>query len=325
MNRHIINTGIMAFSLIFAVLGCSETPKEPGWQKARVLAEKLDSPSAITTDGEFVYFVTGGTVASLNAGTSGVWKLLIAGGEPTQLFKGFRENENSATLPDTWVLETDEKYLYWASGYIWRTPKDGGESEKITIGTPTKMVLDDGTIYWQNFVGEKMPPVPLHSAPKKGGESKSVTAPLIATGLAIDKDFLYWTQPEGIYRMPKTGGEPMNIYAPQGKQTVRGLAADAEFFYFTEGQGIYDLMKLSKNGGTPIRLAPQVNTAHRFHLDDTHIYFITNYQTFGSALNKVAKSGGEVVQIDTGYLRSFAVGKDKIFVTDGSKVYALEK
>jgi hypothetical protein len=325
MKNQIVTISISGTALLLAAFGCSQSPKEPGWQKARVIAEKLDSPSAITTEGESIYFVTGGTVASLNEGTSGVWKMSVSGGEPTQLFKGVRENERSAILPDTWVLDTDEKYLYWSSGYISRTPKAGGASEKLVPGTPTKMVLDDDTIYWQNFVGESMPPVPLYSAPKKGGEAKPITEPLIASGLAIDKDFLYWAQPEGIFRMSKSGGEQIKVYSPPGEQTVRGLTADAEFFYFAQGSGTYALMKLAKNSGSPVQLAPSINTSHEFYTDDTHIYFITNYQTFSTALNKVGKIGGDVTQIDTGYVKSFTVGKDKIFVTDISKIYALDK
>ena len=36
-------------------------------------------------------------------------------------------------------------------------------------------------------------------------------------------------------------------------------------------------------------------------------------------------AGGEIVQIDSGYPASFTVGKDKIFVTDISRILALDK
>jgi hypothetical protein len=325
MNTRTTNLGVSVISLLLAVLGCSETAKESAWQKAQVVADNLDHPSAITVDGEFIYYVTGGTIASLNEGTSGLWEMPITGGAPTQLFKGVKENERSVTLPDTWVLLTDDKYVYWASGYIWRTPKNGGESEKITIGTPTEMVMDEQNIYWQNYVGEGMPPVPILSAPKTGGDPKPITAPLIRSGLAIDKDFIYWTQNEGIFRMPKTGGEPTKVYSPPDGQVTRGLATDAESFYFAQGSGKHALIKLPKTGGSPVQLAPTINTTHRIVVDDTHVYFVTDYQTFSSAISRAVKSGGEVTQMDTGHVRSFMVSGRKVFISDVSKIYALDK
>ena len=119
-------------AVLVLILDCAETKKSPEWQKAKVLAENVDHPSAITSDADFIYYVTGGTIASLNAGTSGVWKMPLAGGEPVQLFKGYKINENSVILPDTFVLAADEKYVYWSSGAIWRTPKTGGAPPFLT-------------------------------------------------------------------------------------------------------------------------------------------------------------------------------------------------
>jgi hypothetical protein len=178
--------------LLITISGCSQTQKQPEWQKATAITERLDHPTALTTDGEFIYFVTGGTIASLNEDTSGVWKMPLAGGAPVRLFKGFKKNENSVVLPDTFFLATDEKYVYWSSGTIWRTPKAGGESEPITFGMPTEFALDETKIFWHNFGGENAPPTPIFSCAKTGGEAKPVTEPVITSGLAVDKEFLYW-------------------------------------------------------------------------------------------------------------------------------------
>src|SRR5688500_15416149 len=88
-------------TIIGVILGCAESEKKPQWQKAQIFAENLDHPAAIATDENFIYFVTGGTVASLNEGTSGVWKMPLAGGQAIQLFKGVLINERKAILPDT--------------------------------------------------------------------------------------------------------------------------------------------------------------------------------------------------------------------------------
>jgi hypothetical protein len=312
-------------ALLTAVLGCSETAKKPNWPKGQVLAENSDHPSAVTTDDKFVYYVTGGTIASLNAGTSGVWKMPLAGGPPVQLFKGFRVDERNAVLPETFVLTTDEKYVYWSSGAIWRTPKDGGESEKITTGMPTELAIDETKIYWHNFGGENSPPTPIFAVDKKGGEAKAFTEPVITSGLAIDRENLYWTQSDGIYKAAKKSGEKSKIYGPPGKLSLSGLAADETNFYFTQGDGRNALMKIPKQGGEAVRIAPEINTANKFYTDGKFVYFIKNEGTFGSSLNKVASGGGEIVQIDSGYPASFTLGANKIFVTDISKIYALEK
>lgn len=313
----------MILSLL--ILGCSKTQKLPEWQKAQVLAEKQDHPQALTTDGEFLYFITGGTIASLNEGTSGVWKMPLTGGQPIQLFKGFKKSENSVVLPDTFVLGLDEKYVYWSSGAIWRTPKNGGNSEPLTNGMPTELAVDETKIYWHNFGGENSPPTPIYVAEKTGGEAKPLTEPVITSGIVSEKDFIYWAQADGIYKIAKTGGEKSKIYSAPEKQTISGLIADKDNFYFTQGDGRNALFKIAKTGGEAVKIAPGINQAHKFCADETHIYFVVNESSFSTALAKVGKNGGEVSKIDSGYLASFTVAKDKIYVASVDKIYALEK
>ncbi len=312
-------------SILALILGCSEVKKAPEWQKAQTLAEKLDHPQAVTTDDKFIYYVTGGTIASLNEGTSGVWKMPLAGGQSTQLFKGYQIDKDTVILPDTFVLATDDKYVYWSSGTIWRTPKDGGKSEKITTGSPTEMAVDDTKIYWQNFVGEGSPPKPIYSVDKKGGEVKTLTEPIITTGIVVDKDFIYWAQPDGIYKLAKTGGEKVKFYAAPEKQNISGLVSDTNNFYFSQGDGKNVLMKIPKNGGEAVKIAPEINHALKFYTDGKFVYFVKNEGTFGTSLNKVSINGGEVSQLDSGYIASFTVGSDKVFVTDIGNIYSLAK
>jgi Domain of unknown function (DUF5050) len=320
-----LNLILPIMSLLGMILGCSGLKKEPEWQKAQILAENVDHPQAITTDDKFIYYVTGGTIASLNEGTSGVWKMPLAGGPPTQLFKGRQIDKDHVLLPDTFVLEMDEKYVYWSSGTIWRTPKDGGESEQITGGTPTEWALDDAKIYWHNFGGENAPPTPIYVVDKKGGEAKAFTEPVITSGIVADKDFVYWAQLDGIYKMAKTGGEKSKIFSAPEKQFVSGLSTDQDNFYFTLGNGVNALMKLAKKGGEATKIAPEINHVLHFYSDGKFVYFVKNEGTFGTSLNKVAVGGGEITLLDKGYIASFTVGNDKVFVTDIAKIYSLAK
>lgn len=313
------------FTLLLVILGCSQAQKHPEWQKAKVLAEKLDHPNALTADGEFLYFITGGTIASLNEGTSGVWKMPLAGGQPIQLFKGFKKDDKSVVLPDTFFLAVDEKYVYWSSGTIWRTPKTGGESAPITFGSPTDFALDEERIYWHNFGGENAPPTPIYFADKKGGAAKPLTEPLITSGIVADKEFIYWVQTDGIYKISKTGGEKSKIYSALEKQNLSDLIADTDNFYFTQGDGRNALYKLAKSGGEAVKIAPSINHAHQFFVDEYNIYFVLNESSFSAALVKISKNGGEVTKLDSGHIASMTIGKEKIFVSDVQKIYALEK
>ena len=85
------------------------------------------------------------------------------------------------------------------------------------------------------------------------------------------------------------------------------------------------LFKVPKKGGEAVKIAPSINNALHFYADDTNIYFVLNEGTFGTSLNKVSKNGGEITKLDSGYIASYTIGKDKIYVTDIAKIYALGK
>ncbi|MGZ5435922.1 MAG: hypothetical protein ACXWID_17905 [Pyrinomonadaceae bacterium] len=99
---------VLAISLLLlAVLACRSTnqPKAPSWTKAKVLADKEDHPSKIVSDGEAVYFVTGGTVASMNEGTNNIKRISLKEGTVSVLVRGGR------VIPDQ-TLAVDDKFLY---------------------------------------------------------------------------------------------------------------------------------------------------------------------------------------------------------------------
>lgn len=190
---------------------------------------------------------------------------------------------------------------------------------------PTEMILDETNIYWHNFGGEKAPPTPIYIVTKTGGEAKAFTEPVITSGMAIDSNNIYWAQSNGIYKKAKNGGESTKIYSPPEKQSVSGLTADENNLYFTQGDGRNSLWKISKQGGAPQKLAPEINHVHEFYVWGDFVYFIKNVGSFDTSLNKVSTNGGEVIEIDSGYLKSFTVGKDQIFITDVTKIYRLAK
>lgn len=304
------------------VFGCSQTPKDLEWTNAKVLTEKLEDPHLLAVDDKFLYFVTGGHLASLKAGTSGVWKISIEGGQPIQLFKGYQKDEKTVFLPDTFVLAIDKEYVYFAAGYIYRISKEGGEPEQITAGTPTEMVLDEENIYWHNFVGESMPPTPVYSVSKKGGEVKTLTDAVRVIDIAVDQEGFYWAQMDGIYKIGKKSGEKIRVYKAANGSRITGMIIDKDSILLVENNQLFEI---PKTGGNAKIITPNINSVHKFFVDERNVYFVINEGSFGTSLNKVSKSGGEVTKIDSGYFNQYLIGKDKIYISDKARIYELAK
>lgn len=337
-TNHNLSVVILAVGLLLlALLGCRSTRSNPpSWTKAKKLAEKEDHPSKIISDGNYVFYVTGGTVASMNEGTNNIKRISLKDGSVSVLVKGGK------LIPDS-TLAVDEKFLYWSDGgNIMRVPKEGGESEKIIAGAPKpdEMVLDDENIYWLIWGGEGSPPLPVMFAPKKGGEAKRLTPAYPGTsGISIDHDFVYWMTGDGIKKIPKPsgdkpGGDVVEVYHNSSKSPSLGLAQDADNFYFMQmnSNGHSALMKLAQKSGEVTQLAPSINHVFEFIIDDTDVYYFDEIPGTGSfgpiASKKVPKAGGDPVTLDqgqAGWVKYLAVDSKQIYFTDISHVYALSK
>lgn len=332
-HRTLISLVLTLGLFLFVILGCRSTKQSsgPSWAKTKVLSDNEDHPSKIVSDGQSVFFVTGGTIASMNKGTNNIKRISLKDGSISIIVKG------GQIIPDS-TLAVDEKYLYWSDGgNLLRVPKEGGESEKIIARAPkpAEMVIDDENIYWLIWGGEGSPPLPVMFAPKKGGEAKELTPAYPGqSGLSLDDNFVYFMTGDGIKKIPKTGGEVTEVYRNSSKSPSLGLAQDAENFYFCQmnSKGKSALMKMGKKSGEITQLAPAINHTQDFVIDDTHIYYFNDVPGTGSfgpiALKKVAKGGGDPVTIDqgeAGWMRYLAVDSKQIYFTDISKVYALAK
>jgi sugar lactone lactonase YvrE len=331
--RRSSSSGTAVALLLLAILGCrSGTRTEaPSWTKAKKLATNEDHPSKLVSDGNFVYFVTGGTVASMEDGTNNIKKINLKDGSISILVKGGK------LIPDQ-ALAVDDKFLYWSDGgNLMRVPKEGGSSETIIphAPKPDELLMDDENFYWLIWGGEGSPPLPVMSAPKKGGEVKQLTPPQEpSSGLAIDKDFVYWMTGSGIKKIAKTGGEITEVYHNPAKTPSLGLAMDADNFYFMQmnGKGHSALMKLGKKDGVLTQLAPSISHTMEFIIDDANVYYydqVPNMGSFGpDALKRISKSGGGPVSLDQGdsaWGKYLTVDSKHIYFTDIANVYALAK
>jgi hypothetical protein len=318
--------------LALALTACRSTnqPTVATWSKARVLAEKEDHPSKIVSDGEAVYFVTGGTVASQQEKTNNIKRISLKDGSVSVFVRG------GDVIPDT-TLAIDDKYVYWSDGgNILRVPKAGGVNEKIIpkAPKPDQIVIDDNNIYWLIWGGEGSPPEPLMVAPKKGGAAKPLTPKYLgASGIAEDEDFVYWMTGDGLKEIRKIGGEVIAISHDRSR-TPLGLRMDADNFYFCQmaSNGESSLVRLSRKTGELAQLAPSINQTMEFVIDDTNVYYFDNVRGQGSfgpvALMKVPRNGGTPVEIDrgpAGWVKHLADDSRQIYFTDISKVYAIPK
>jgi hypothetical protein len=333
LNRNLSTLTFALFLFLLAILGCRSTnsSKPPSWTKANVLSAKEDHPSKIISDGQSVFFVTGGTVASMNEGTNNIKKIALKDGSVTVLVKGEKQIPSAA-------LAVDDKFLYWSDGgNILRVQKEGGASEKIISGAPNpdEMLVDAENIYWLVWAGEGSPPQPLMVAPKNGGSAKQLTPSQPPTsGLAMDADFVYWMTGSGIQKISKKGGEITKVYHNPSKGPSLGLQQDADNFYYAQmnDKGKSALMKFARKTGEVTQLAPSINHVFEFIIDDRNVYYFDEIPGTGSfgpiALKKVPKVGGDPVTLDqgeAGWVKYIALDSTQVYLTDISKVYAVPK
>ncbi len=326
----ILNLLLPIMGLLTFILGCggsnAEKPQSE-WQKAKPIsgAANLDHPQALAADDKFIYFVTGGTVASQQEGTNNVMKMPIGGGEPTILFKG------GEAIPESSSIALDENYVYFEAGGLRRVPKAGGSAEVLSKSVSAwEIIVDNENIYFLPFTGEGSPVKPIYSLPKKGGEPKALTEPINRNGLCADDKFLYWTDADGVFKMSKTGGSIEKIYSTPNGEVSSDLQMDAENFYFLQGTSKKSLMRLPKAGGEAKQVAADVFMDFRIGGDEIVFRRGLGYDSkFGTnmyALFKVPKTGGTETELDrNGFVASLIVGTNKVFTSDLSKIYALDK
>jgi hypothetical protein len=317
-------TLFLALTLLLAgIPGC----KSAAW-KARILADNQDHPSKIISDGSSVFYVTGGTLASQNEGTNNVNRISLKDGSVSILVKG-REH-----LPSQ-ALAVDDEFVYWSEpGHIFRVPKAGGESKMIVSdapGKPDEMVLDDENIYWLVWGGSGSHNLPVMYAPKKGGAAKQLaTGQEGYSGLCVDRDFVYWIAATGIRKAPRTGGPDTFVYRNPNKGPMSDMVADSENLFYAQmdNHDNWVLMKISKKGGEPTRLAPSISEVMEFVAKDDHIYYFDRESGNNYALRKISTSGGEPVTLDRGadtWNHYLAVDETQVYFTTIAKVQALPK
>lgn len=313
MKDNLLNISVAVIMLLIIASGCGE-PAPRKWSNARLVAGGLDHPSALISDAETLYFVTGGTIAARNEGTNNLMKMPLSGGKPEILFKG------GDLIPETSALAIDESHVYFSANGLRRIPKKGGDAELIASVAPVSQIVTDvDSVYWIPFVGEGMVPGHVSKAPKKGGQPVNLTGPRGgAHGLCVDEANVYWIERNGIHRVPKQGGASESIFSAATDRPVGSLRLDSNDFYFLEGDSPKRLMKLPKAGGQPVEITKNVS---RFWIGGDSIIIERFVTSFSPALLRISKTDGSETELDRdGYLAGLYPAGSRIFISDVTSI-----
>lgn len=335
MKNHALTFLITGTVLIAATLGCGGMKSEPDWTKSKRIAGKdkgLSHVSGLVVDEKFAYVVIGGTVADQNEGHSGLRRVNLETGEVASIDDGknIPQSENGG-------IAQDDKFIYWnAAGKIWRAAKSGGSPEAIineNVGIGIDMAVDNEKVYWLNHgyysSGQPSVPEPVFVARKTGGKVEIFADNQnIPHSLVLDEKFVYWHTSTGLMKQPKSGGTPQAVYTPPDGAGLDELSQDAENLYFgfrAKGDSRWALMKVSKQGGEPTTLVKRFSL-YPLAVDDKAVYFFDEGSLTNNSLCKVAKTGGEVAILDSGYTSgAIALGGANVYFASLDDIFSISK
>jgi organic radical activating enzyme len=108
------------------------------------------------------------------------------------------------------------------------------------------------------------------------------------------------------------------------------MVSDVENLFYAQmdNSNNWVLMKISKKGGEPTKLAPSISEVMEFVAADGYIYYFERESGNNYLLRKISASGGEPVTLDRGadsWNHYLAVDKTQVYFTTIAKVQALEK
>jgi len=320
--------------MLAAVLGCGKLKDKPDWTRVHKIAgkeQRLSHVSGLVVDDKFAYVTIGGNIADQNEGNSGLRKVSLDSGAVTTLDDGKQLPQS-----DYGGIAMDDKYVYWnTGGNILRVAKDGGKPEVVaseSVGSGLDMVVDNEKIYWANhgYYSAKSPTFkPIYSVAKQGGKTEVFAAEQkIPHSLVADESFVYWLTSSGISKQAKKGGQPQVIYQVGEQEGFDKLSQDNESLYFgfrSAGNSRWALCKISKQGGAPQTLV-KTYSLKPVIVDEKNIYFFDEETLMKDTFCRIAKTGGEVTRIDTGYESGMIdQSKTQVYFAGLDEIYSYPK
>jgi sugar lactone lactonase YvrE len=259
---------------------------------------------------------------------SGIMRLPLGTMTPTMIA--------SANAPEGVAL--DNTFVYWtAKDGVARAPLAGGPVSMLYSGAvasgPWGIAVDTAHVYWTDKTANTLLAVPL-----AGGALKVLAKGLSSPdGVVVDSATVYLAdgtnqQVNGdILRVPTTGAGAQSTLAPDQKGP-RALALDAVSLYWTDSAPFYPsptglIMKVSKAGGMPVKIADAQGDPLGLAVDDTYVYWVNG--DVGTIV-RAPKDGGlsEVLAGGQTYVTAIAIDDNAIYWTtqaQGGTVVLLAK
>jgi hypothetical protein len=269
-----------------------------------VLVDKqfLVDKVTLSPDGATVFFVTGfdggfSTPVHLPRIDATLSSVPIAGGPRKVLYTGDVQDA-VADATDVYFLNNER---------IWRMPRTGGKPTLLvnradtpeTVGPALNdemmlaLAIDDTHVYWAERESGR-----IRSVPKHGGAITTLATGQIGIGdLAVDGDYLYWTQaPQmkmgneikpkfGIQRIARRGGKPEPLVAAADAGEAFHLRIDGDGLYWIAG----DAIKASNKDGSAVRTI--LAERQTFAIDGDALL------VGGTSVRRIAKHGGAVTKL----------------------------
>ncbi len=296
--------------------------KAEGWVRATRLATPIDHPLGVALAGDFLYFSGGGFARAKNA----IYRVPAAGGAAETLATLELAPTGDLVVQGDSIFFTSE-----AGNAVLSLPIAGGRPQVLAqVTAPTQLAVDKTHVYFVTFARNE-PGGSVSRVARQGGPAEVLSSGHLGLdNIALDESDVYFRSNSGLFRLPKSGGNPQSLWTRKPTQNALRLALDATHVYFlleSPGSGKYSLARLSKAGGLPESIGPVVNANARLALSDTHVYFFRQASLTQDLLAKVAKSGGEPETVDgaghsTGYL---SVAGGDVYFTDINTVYRVAK
>ena len=193
-----------------------------------VVTTELSLPTALASDGEWVFVVDVNTSEAGLLPKSSVVRLPSGGGPPTVL--GRSEGEIDA-------IALDGAFAYWTDrldGKILSVPKTGGEPHALASerGLPEMLRAYDGALYWVERRSDS-----LWTMPATGGTPRKIAQDFAGfRHLVIDRRGAWWVNEaavQGVFRVLEApSGKGEELAASESVTSVDALTADGRDLYW---------------------------------------------------------------------------------------------
>jgi len=166
-------------------------------------------------------------------------------------------------------VTADSNHLYWISSSansVSRAAWDGSGRSALANNQSFSgyiLVSDSANLYFAEGMN-------IRRLSKSGGIISSLgtlTNPEVY-GLAVDHQYVYWTNEGRLSKAPKVGGSTSVLVT--SPEYLWQIAVDATHVYYVEKRAI---MKADKQGANAVQLAPAAGDVGGIAVDATHVYW----------------------------------------------------